>query len=124
MKVHAKGHIQLPPRKRPPVNPSGNQKKPEIIPVLEMPLTASVKSIRPLRFIQVRRTPTGRNHAGENLKELLENRVHGLSPPLLMCDALSRNTSEELTVILSNCLTHGRRNFVDVVPVFQKSVNL
>ena len=61
---------------------------------------------------------TGRNHAGENLKELLENRVHGLSPPLLMCDALSRNTSEELTVILSNCLTHGRRNFVDVVSSF------
>ena len=61
---------------------------------------------------------TGRNHAGENLKKLLENRVHGLSTPLLMCDALSRNTSEELAIILSNCLTHGRRNFVDVVSSF------
>jgi len=61
---------------------------------------------------------TGRNHAGENLKELLENRVDGLSPPLLMCDALSQNTSEDLAVILSNCLTHGRRNFVDVVSSF------
>jgi len=61
---------------------------------------------------------TGRNHAGENLKELLESRIHGLSPPLLMCDALSRNTSEELKIILSNCLTHGRRKFVDVVSCF------
>ena len=61
---------------------------------------------------------TGRNHAGENLKELFENRIHGLSPPLLMCDALSRNTSEDLQIILSNCLTHGRRNFVDVVSSF------
>ena len=61
---------------------------------------------------------TGRNHAGENLKELFENRIHGLSPPLLMCDALSRNISENLQVVLSNCLTHGRRNFVDVVSSF------
>ena len=58
LQLHRSGHIQLPPRKRPPVNPSGKQKKPEIIPVPEMPLTASVKSIRPLRFIQVRRTPS------------------------------------------------------------------
>jgi len=57
LQLHRSGHIQLPPRKRPPVNPSGKQKRPEIIPVPEMPLTASVKSIRPLRFIQVRRTP-------------------------------------------------------------------
>ena len=35
-----------------------------------------------------------------------------------MCDALSRNTSEDLQIILSNCLTHGRRNFVDVVSSF------
>ncbi len=61
---------------------------------------------------------TGRNHAGENLKGLLENRVQGLSPPLLMCDALAQNTSEEFEHILLNCLTHGRRNFVDVISSF------
>jgi len=56
LQLHRSGHIQLPPRKRPPVNPSGKQKKPEIIRVPEKPLTASVKSIRPLRFVQVRRS--------------------------------------------------------------------
>jgi len=35
-----------------------------------------------------------------------------------MCDALSRNTSEEFETLLANCLTHGRRNFVDVAEHF------
>jgi len=61
---------------------------------------------------------TGRNHAGENLKALLENRVSGPSPPLFMCDALSRNSSEDFDAIMANCLTHARRYFVDVAPSF------
>ena len=55
---------------------------------------------------------TGHKHAGENLKDLLEHRLADLRPPLQMCDALSRNMSDELATILCNCLTHGRRNFV------------
>jgi transposase len=55
---------------------------------------------------------TGHKHGGENLKELLEHRLADLSPPIQMCDALSRNMSTELATILCNCLTHGRRNFV------------
>ena len=35
-----------------------------------------------------------------------------------MCDALSRNIPKVLKVILSNCLTHGRRNFVDIIDAF------
>jgi hypothetical protein len=35
-----------------------------------------------------------------------------------MCDALSRNLPKELETILCNCLTHGRRNFVDIVSNF------
>lgn len=35
-----------------------------------------------------------------------------------MCDALSRNTSEAFQTVLANCLTHGRRNFVDVAEHF------
>ncbi len=35
-----------------------------------------------------------------------------------MCDALSRNTTDEFKVILCNCLTHGRRNFVNVIESF------
>ena len=61
---------------------------------------------------------TGRNHAGENIADLLQNRLQGLGPPGLMCDALSRNIPKDLEVILSNCLTHGRRNFVDVIDAF------
>ncbi len=61
---------------------------------------------------------TGRNHAGENIDNLFQKRLQGLSPPQLMCDALSRNIPKVLEVILSNCLTHGRRNFVDIIEAF------
>jgi len=58
---------------------------------------------------------TGRKHAGENLKGVLEKRKPGMGPPIQMCDALSRNTSDEFNTLLANCLAHGRRNFVDIV---------
>jgi transposase len=57
---------------------------------------------------------TGRKHAGENMAELLEKRSNSLGPPIQMCDALSRNFSEDFQTILAHCLTHGRRNFVTV----------
>ena len=57
---------------------------------------------------------TGRKHAGENLADLLQQRHSGLSPPIQMCDALSRNTSDAFKSILANCLAHGRRKFVEV----------
>ena len=34
---------------------------------------------------------TGRQHAGENLTDLLNHRAQELAPPVLMCDALARN---------------------------------
>lgn len=61
---------------------------------------------------------TGRKHAGENLEELLSQRSSDLPTPLLMCDALSRNIPKILLILLCNCLTHGRRNFVDVLSAF------
>jgi hypothetical protein len=61
---------------------------------------------------------TGRNHAGENMTDLLRQRDPHTSPPIQMCDALSRNTSTEFNTVLANCLAHGRRNFVDVTPSF------
>ena len=52
---------------------------------------------------------TGRDHAGENLQKVLRQRATGLSPPIQMCDALSRNTSPgEFETIVANCLAHGR----------------
>ncbi len=35
-----------------------------------------------------------------------------------MCDALSRNTSKEFETIMANCLTHARRQFVELVDRF------
>lgn len=61
---------------------------------------------------------TGRQHAGENLGDLLKKRASGLAPPLQMCDALRRNVPKEFQTILGNCLAHARRQFVDVVPMF------
>ncbi len=61
---------------------------------------------------------TGRKHAGQNMGEILKERASGLSPPVHMCDALSRNVPKELETILANCLTHARRNFVELVASF------
>jgi transposase len=61
---------------------------------------------------------TGPKHAGENMAQLLKQRASGLSPPIQMCDALSRNVLREFETILANCLAHARRNFVDLVPSF------
>ena len=61
---------------------------------------------------------TGRKHAGENMADLLGRRQEHLEPPVLMCDALSRNIPENFKIILANCLAHGRRRFVDVAVNF------
>ena len=61
---------------------------------------------------------TGRRHAGENLAAVLRQRASELGLPIQMCDALSRNVPEPLKTILANCLTHGRRHFVDVAVNF------
>jgi transposase len=61
---------------------------------------------------------TGKRHAGENMESLLKSRCSGLSPPIQMCDALSRNIPKNLETILANCLTHGRRKFVDIIDSF------
>jgi transposase len=61
---------------------------------------------------------TGRNHAGENIGSLYQIRDQGKGPPIQMCDALSRNSSTQFETIMANCLTHGRRGFVDVAENF------
>ncbi len=61
---------------------------------------------------------TGRNHAGENIDSLYQTRDIKKDPPVQMCDALSRNSSDQFKKILANCLTHARRGFVDVVGNF------
>ena len=61
---------------------------------------------------------TGMKHAGENLADVLQRRTSALKPPIQMCDALSRNLPKPLKTILANCLTHGRRHFVEVAENF------
>ena len=61
---------------------------------------------------------TGRKHAGENITDLLRQRLYSKGPPIQMCDALSRNPPDEFKTILSNCLSHGRRKFVDLIDNF------
>jgi transposase len=63
---------------------------------------------------------TGPKHAGENIAEVLKQRVRGLPAPIQMSDALSRNTPkvEGVEPLQANCLAHGRRQFVEVAENF------
>ena len=64
---------------------------------------------------------TGRQHAGENLADVLKQRAAELPPPIQMCDALSRNVPKlpsGVEILLANCLAHGRRQFVEVAANF------
>jgi len=61
---------------------------------------------------------SGRQHAGENLKDVLSRRTETLGAPIQMCDALARNLPGELATIVANCLAHGRRQFVEVADRF------
>ena len=64
---------------------------------------------------------TGRQHAGENLADVLKQRAAELPAPIQMCDALSRNTPKlaaGVEILLANCMAHGRRQFVDVAENF------
>src|SRR5271168_4583900 len=67
---------------------------------------------------------TGRQHAGENLRDVLVHRAQALAAPVQMSDALSRNTSalpEGVEILLANCLAHGRRQFVEVAANFPEA---
>ncbi len=51
---------------------------------------------------------SGRQHAGENLSDLLDLRALDAPLPVHMCDGLDRNRSDAHEVIESNCLAHAR----------------
>jgi transposase len=64
---------------------------------------------------------TGRQHAGENLADVLKQRAAELRPPIQMSDALSRNVPKlpgGVEIMVANCLAHGRRQFVEIVQNF------
>jgi transposase len=61
---------------------------------------------------------TGRQHAGENLEEVMKKRAAEMSAPIQMSDALAANTPGELKTIVAKCLAHARREFVEVANDF------
>jgi transposase len=63
---------------------------------------------------------SGRKNAGENLDEVLRRRAMDLGPPLQMCDALNQNYTKEFATIIINCLSHGRRKFVELLESYPR----
>jgi|SRR5665647_865337 len=61
---------------------------------------------------------TGAAHAGTNLAQVLAHRAEELAAPIQMCDALSANVKGDFETILSHCIAHGRRKFVEVAEHF------
>ena len=63
---------------------------------------------------------TGRQHAGENLDDLLAHRDPSLPPIQWMSDGLAANTPKDHKdqVVDLSCLVHGRRQFVDIEAFF------
>ena len=59
---------------------------------------------------------TGPKHSGENMTKVLAERNPELGAPIHMCDALSRVPKQPS--LLANCLTHGRRKFVELMESF------
>jgi transposase len=81
--------------------------------------TSGIVSIGPDRKIAL--YFTGRQHAGENIADVLKKRNAELPRPIQMCDALSRNVPKlpaGVEILLANCLAHGRRQFVNVMENF------
>lgn len=88
---------------------------------------------------------SGRDHAGENVQALLEQRQKGLDKPLVMSDALSQNevtsgvgltfvsggrskvsstpdvTWDEARLTRCHCLAHARRKFSDMEETFPEA---
>jgi transposase len=61
---------------------------------------------------------SGRNHAGENLDEVLEKRRPELPPPIKASDALAANGKLKAKTIEAYCLAHGHRKFRDLEEIF------
>lgn len=76
--------------------------------------TTGILSTLQASDVQVALFFTGRQHAGENLADLLERRPEELPTPIQQCDGGSNSPKGHKTQ-LSNCLAHARRKFCDLV---------
>ena len=65
---------------------------------------------------------TNIGHAGEWIDEVLKSRDKTLPKPVVACDALSSNVPKTLSCNISNCNSHSRRGFTDIVKNFPQEV--
>ncbi len=61
---------------------------------------------------------TGRQHAGENLDDVLDNRPEGMAIPTQMCDASNNNSPERNETDEGNCHAHLRRKFFEIAEIW------
>src|SRR5262245_33283389 len=66
---------------------------------------------------------SGRQHASENLDDVLERRSQGLPPPIKMSDALAANGKVKAETIEAYCLAHGHRKFKELEEIFPEECN-
>ena len=67
---------------------------------------------------------TGRKNAGEKLDDILAKRDPNQPIPSVMCDGSSMNYPEVYQAIILNCLTHGRRQFIDIEESFPSEASI
>ncbi len=65
---------------------------------------------------------TNIGHAGEYLDDILEKRLNGSHPPIVMSDALSSNHITKKQIIKSLCNVHARREFHNLANVEPKYI--
>ncbi len=63
---------------------------------------------------------TGRQNAGENLDDLLDNRSKDLKRPVQACDASSQNKPEKHETDMAKCFNHARHNFCEILECWPK----
>lgn len=64
---------------------------------------------------------TGRQHAGENMNDLLNSRSSDLLSPIQQCDA-GHNIPKDHNTLVAYCLFHARRKFYELVDDYPKIV--
>jgi hypothetical protein len=60
LQLEAQGFIELPPRKKNPLNPLSRHQKPQIVEVDQIPHAGKLSDLRPIELVVVRRTPLER----------------------------------------------------------------
>ncbi len=66
---------------------------------------------------------TGRQHAGENFDDLLDERPKDFPIVIQACDASSNNNPRRNPSIQGLCNSHNRRNFFELLDLWPKEVN-